>query len=109
MKTIKNVLILIADGKADTQGDTVQADDVIIAERVRVSFNFDTRRPVGFAAVRRKGSKFFADLTVRNGLLAGGLFPAIGGDRNAQSKKVTIYEIGLCPAGNVDKRIRALK
>jgi hypothetical protein len=113
MKTISNVLVLIADGVEDSQGDKLLADEVEIAEHVRVSLDFDHGRPVGKATIRREGNLFFANLEIVETTAITGLYPCVGGTvrRNARAlggSGVDIFEVALCRYRNADERIPRL-
>jgi hypothetical protein len=105
MKTISNVLVLIADGVKDSQGDKLVADDVKIAERVRVSLEFSHDRPIGTAEIHRDGNNFIADLKILDDVSAVGLYPCIGGSISRKDHGVDIFEVALCRYRNADERI----
>jgi hypothetical protein len=105
MKTISNVLVLIADGVEDSQGDKLLADDVKIAERVRVSLEFSLDHPIGTAEIRRDGNNFIADLTILDDFSSVGLYPCVGGARDIGGRGMDIFEVALCSGRNADERI----
>jgi len=113
MKMVSNVVVLIADGTEDGQGDKLLADNVDIARgSLPVSIGFDlSRQPVGWATLRREGDKFVADLElVEDEPLVWELTPAIGGRYLSKDShdRIEIFNIALDDK-NCDPRIPALK
>jgi len=107
VKSLKNILILIADRTTDRQGDAILAKDVYVNDYTRVTHDFNIMKPVGRATIRREGNNFFADLEILDDFDAGGLYPCVGGSRK-QNGVNEIFEVALCSYPNADSRIRPI-
>jgi hypothetical protein len=116
-------VVAILDGVPDSEGDTFDADTLQIPdESVSVRYNFDLGMPIGVATFKRTGDKLLANIALRDGLLVGGLlakglYPALGGSIGSTVKRedgssslmgVKITCLGLCETGNTDKRIEPI-
>jgi hypothetical protein len=125
MKIIDDVVVLIADGVADSQGDAFLVDGVQWSiVRVGVGgFGVD-QRPVGQAHLRREGNHIVAKLEILENVQVAGLYPCIGGSSEmlrtghtnfvveSKPRLITacrIYEIALMTRPNADPRIKPLQ
>lgn len=119
MKEFKNVVVLVADGKADRAGDVFVKGGIEFNEEVMVHKNFDTTDPnniLGTAKLRWEGDNLMADLSVKESAVdeVKKSFPAIGAimhqgkDTMRMINKCKIGMIGVSGNENSDLRIKAV-
>jgi len=108
MKKFKNIIVMIADGKPDSQNDIIYIRDVKIPKnKVPVTLNFDATKLLGEAELRIEGNQVVADLELTEDGFDK-LIPCIQGtvDR-VGNKGCSISGIGLAEK-NADFRINKL-
>lgn len=111
-----NVVVLIADGKPDSQGDICLIDNVEIpAEDITVRVNFDPLRPVGKASLRKDGNRVLANIEIfppYDRPVATLAVPSVGGAYSFRDAGgncgLKVREVGLCDGPNTDDRILAI-
>ena len=107
-KRFEDVVVLIADGKLDSNGETINIEDVVIsATPIPVNLNFDSGRSVGTATLKKSGEKVLASLNIMKDIEEN-LVPCVGGRVNSIEKGFSIESIGLAEK-NADSRIPPLR
>ena len=118
MRRFENVVVLLADGVADSTGERVLITDVLLPDcpiSVRLDFKLD--QCVGRARLRKEATSVVADVELLDDVDARGLFPAIGGVYVSVSDSVPpdvrrygvrVDHLGLCRERNADLRIEPL-
>lgn len=110
MLRYKNVRVLVADGKKDSQGDSILIENVELErDRVPVNIEFDADRTIGRAFIRKEGNEILADIEIESREDIEELYPCIAGlvTRKEDQCCISIGSIGLSKK-NTDFRIDPL-
>lgn len=114
---LRSVVVVIADGTPDSQGDILDLDGVELPEVVPVvgDFSTDPAKVWGHARLRRQGDRVLAEVDLNHRVhpeMAKLLYPAVGGKiKVRQGPRVTSWSVdsvGLSVTPNADPRIPRL-
>lgn len=117
LREYKDITVLIADGVADTQNESVIMDGVEYSNEfvgLRRNHNLEA---IGRCDLRKDGNLLKADIKVIADV-HGRFWPAVGGSIKEMRKRadsvyelvrIEVNEISLCDSPNADSRIQSIE
>ena len=123
MLITKSQVVMIADGKINKDGKVFNIEDIKIPkDPIPVNYEFDYNKNIGEAKLHTRGKKIIASMIFKDTVslkLINSKYASIGGHILSQKEKdvggiikeikdITIDQIGISKAEDIDSRIKPL-